>query len=261
MFEIIGTGSRRAKHFITENQQELVDYLKLNAPPVTPEERLGEHLFVGRCKRENMRDYFEVFLDHEHPTRTRLHLPLACQIRTYAAVALSGLLHGYFSDPRHLVSVFRDQIIFVANDNTQPIMELAYQDPPVDAPRAWCFGPESICQCKLEQQFERSHKAPVEPSKIRYPPSFSHERVNIGGTDAELSEFAERIVSNCESVFIEGFPGSGKTHFCKKFLIPCLAQHLEKKNKCVHGPHPSCGSQPERQNNAFPLWRAGGGRW
>ena len=26
-----------------------------------------EHLFVGQCKRENMRDYFEVFLDHEQP--------------------------------------------------------------------------------------------------------------------------------------------------------------------------------------------------
>ena len=44
----------------------------------------------------------------------------------------------------------------------------------------------------------------------------------VGGTESELTKSANRIVSNRESVFIEGFPGSGKTYFCRNFLIPRL---------------------------------------
>ena len=60
-------------------------------------------------------------------------------------------------------------------------MELAYQTPPIDAPRAWCFGPETICQRKLEQHFERSGQSPAKPLKLNCLPVFTHTRFIQGG--------------------------------------------------------------------------------
>ena len=120
----IQQGSVRADHFITTDPREGLSHVLMKAP-VKLEDRCPQVIMKWQqCHRPGMEDYFEIFTEYERPKRTKLHLPMACQLRTVAAIELSRFLHERFpftgvdsggnthrANPR-LVGVFRDQILF-----------------------------------------------------------------------------------------------------------------------------------------------------
>jgi len=76
-------------HFITKNQDELFQFLLQRAPVKKGEYVLGKDLFISKCHRTDMEEYFACFIDHQAAEKTRLLLPFAAQLRTYSVIWLT----------------------------------------------------------------------------------------------------------------------------------------------------------------------------
>jgi len=50
---------------------------------------LGKNLFISKCHRTGMEEYYECFIDHQAAEKTRLLLPFAAQLRTYSVIWLT----------------------------------------------------------------------------------------------------------------------------------------------------------------------------
>ena len=151
LMEIV-QGSTQSNHFITPNPQEAFNHVLVHAPPKVDDDHLQHNMVFRRCGRKGMSAYYEVFTDFAKPKRTRLHLPMACQFRTYSAIWLSRFLHEHFPFDelsneqktranQHLVAVFRDQVIFYGErtdmGEEHPLIELSKTVPDPPPPRSW----------------------------------------------------------------------------------------------------------------------------
>jgi len=88
----IAQGRVHCDHFITKNQDELFQFLLQRAP----EDVLGKYLFISKCHRTGMEEYYECFIDHQAAEKTRLLLPFAAQLRTYSVIWLTEFLSEHF---------------------------------------------------------------------------------------------------------------------------------------------------------------------
>ena len=183
-------------------------------------------MFVKRCKREGMESYFELTTGYDRPVRTRLHLPMACQLRSYAAIWVSRFLREHFADNHDLVAVFRDQILFTGNEH------LLVTTPQGQPPYNWGYKKEDVNPEKLDQLFERYRRVPVDDlSRVPDPPRCVPSKVKMS-EDNELDCLAERVAAGT-SCFIQGIAGTGKTFWCLNTLIPKLGN---KSYNCLAPP-------------------------
>ena len=192
LWEIVAAKGR-ADHFITESQEEMMAYIMTRCPPDRSRDDplLHADMFVKRCKREGMQHYFELFTGYDRPQHTRLHLPMAAQLRSYAAIWVSRFLREHFAcNMDNLVAVFRDQIIYKGSDHLE---RLAANPPHIQPPYSWWFKMETVNPDKLQQICERSTRTDSVPRRIPAPPRHPPQRVEMFA-DAELEGLADRRV-------------------------------------------------------------------
>ena len=219
---------------MSNSEQEVVDYIFQHVPCEVAKNRLSREMWTRKCNRPGMKAWFEVFTEFEQPARTRLHLPMACQVRTYAAIWLSRFLRENFfcENGAHLLSVFRDQVIFwnFSEAPEPPFMEVARCDSETTAPHAWQFGEEIIKIEKLKQQFEAAE--PTTKTSPEPPTFCSFPVVPVRKIISETERLAliETIAVGKKCVFVQGKAWTGKSTFITGIEpeVPGLIPRLEE---------------------------------
>ena len=168
LWEIV-SGKAPVDHHLSEDPIDTMHFLLTKASQLKGTD--DKNFFMSKCSRPEMGDFYESFVQHESKPRTRLLLPLACQLRTYAALWVSTILReefklgadllllgqSYRERQQQLTAVYRDQIIWwdwLTDDGEVPrLIRLSKMIPDPAPPKSWWYKEQPVDGKKLTDMY------------------------------------------------------------------------------------------------------------